>query len=118
MDLTHSSRESWSLLRKLGAAQPSWRESMVSPNSISNILFKTSNIKPEKLENLKIKYDFKEVINSCVEESESMEDFRMEDVENAIKLVKSGKAVGVDGILPEFLKYLGLKSKTWLTSFF
>lgn len=104
--------------RKLGAAQPSWRESMVSPNSI---LFKTSNIKPRKLENLKIKHDFKEVINSCVEKSESMKDFRMEDVENAMKLVKSGKAAGVDGVdgvLPEFLKYLGLKSKAWLASFF
>jgi hypothetical protein len=118
MDFTHSSREIWSLLRKLGAAQPSWRESKVSPNSISNILFKTSNIKPGKLENLKIKHDFKEVINSCVEKSESMEDFRMKDVENAMKLVKSGKAAGVDGILPEFLKYLGLKSKAWLASFF
>lgn len=90
MDFTHSSRESWSLLRKLGAAQPSWRESMVSPNYISNILFKTSNINPGKLENLKLKHDFKEVINSCVEKSESMEDFRIEDEENAMKLVKSG----------------------------
>jgi len=35
-------------------------------------------------------------------------------VETALKLVKSGKAAGVDGILPEFLKYLGFNSKVWL----
>lgn len=118
MDFTHSSRESWSLLRKLGTAKATWREHKVKPNAISNIIFKSSNIKPSKLEKLKIKTDFKEVLSSCIEKSESMEDFGWEEVETALKLIKNGKAAGVDGILPEFLKFLGPKGNAWLTNFF
>lgn len=35
-----------------------------------------------------------------------------------MKLVKSGNAAGVDGILPEFLKFLGPKCNVWITNFF
>jgi len=48
MEFTHLSRKSWSLLRKLEAAQTSWKASKVSPNSISAILHKTANIKTQK----------------------------------------------------------------------
>ncbi|KAL4153463.1 hypothetical protein QTP88_001296 [Uroleucon formosanum] len=118
MDFTHSSRESWSLLRKLGAAKETWKEHKVTPNAISNIIFKSSNIKPSKLEKRNIKHDFKEVLSSCIEKSESMENFGREEVKAALKLVKSGKAAGVDGILPDFLKFLGPKGKAWLTNLF
>ncbi|KAL4153411.1 hypothetical protein QTP88_001244 [Uroleucon formosanum] len=118
MDFTHSSRESWSLLRKLGAAKETWKEHKVTPNAISNIIFKSSNIKPSKLEKRNIKHDFKEVLSSCIEKSESMENFGREEVKAALKLVKSGKAAGVDGILPDFLKFLGSKGKAWLTNLF
>jgi len=42
-------------------------------NYISNIFFKTLNIKPLKFKKLKIKQDFKEVINGCVDKFENME---------------------------------------------
>jgi len=52
LDFTHSSRRSWALLRKLGGAQPVRKEKRVTANDISNVLFKTSNIKPNKQEKL------------------------------------------------------------------
>lgn len=47
-----------------------------------------------------------------------MEDFGWEEVEAALKLVKNGKAAGVDGIRPEFLKFLVPKGNAWITNFF
>jgi len=47
-----------------------------------------------------------------------MENCIWEKVVVALKPVKSGKTAGVDCILPEFLKFLGPKGSTWITSFF
>jgi len=35
-----------------------------------------------------------------------MNDFGVEEVEAALRLLKNGKAAGVDGILTEFLKHI------------
>jgi len=50
LDFMHSSRRSWALLRKLEGSQPVRNEKGVRANDISNIFFKTSNIKPNKQE--------------------------------------------------------------------
>jgi hypothetical protein len=60
IDLTHSSRKSWELLRKLGVTQPSRKNGNVTVNAISSIIFKTSNIKPNKFEKSEIKRKLKE----------------------------------------------------------
>ena len=36
----------------------------------------------------------------------------------ALRLLKDGKAAGVDGVLPEFIKHIEPKSKKWLVNFF
>jgi hypothetical protein len=118
MDLTHSSRESWSLLRKLGVAQTSWKASKVSPNSISTILHKIANIKLKKPDKMKVKADYMEELQLCADKSENMKDFRVEEVKAALNLLKNGKAAGEDGILPEFLKHMGIKGKFWLARLF
>jgi hypothetical protein len=41
-------------------------------------------------------------------------DFAKNDIDIALKAVKNGKAAEADGILPEFIKNLGPKGKTWL----
>lgn len=97
LDFTHSSRESWSLLRKLGAAQPSYTSSKVPPNDVSII-------KPKKYEKTKIKYEYKTKLLSFVE-TEIMEDFNVADIEMALSLLKNGKAAGIDGVLPEFITH-------------
>jgi len=118
LDFTHSSRESLTLLRKLETAQPSYTESKVSPNDVSNILFKTSNTKPKKYEKAKIKYEYKTILNRSVERSEIMQDFNDADIEMALSLVKNGKAAGADGVLPVFIKHIGPKGKMWLANLF
>jgi hypothetical protein len=118
LDFIHSNRETWFLLRKLGAAQLSYTSCKVSPNDVSNILFNTSNIKPKKHEKTKIKYEYKTILNSCVEKSEIMEDFNVAEIEMALSLLKNSKAAGVDGVLPEYIKHIGQKGKIWLANIF
>lgn len=118
MDFTYSSRESWSLVKKLGAGQTSWKACKVLPNSISTINHNTTNIKFKKPKKMKVKADYKEVLKICAEKSENINDFGVEKVKATIKLLKNGKAADIDGILPEFLKYLGTKGKFRLTRFF
>lgn len=114
----HSSRKSWALLRRLGAAQPIRKEGEVSANDVASILFKTSNIKPSKHEKIEIKKKFATALGECVEKSTCMEDFSEGEVTDAMKLVKKNKVAGVDGILPEFIKNLGPKGRRWLSKFF
>lgn len=45
-----------------------------------------------------------------------MTDFTGEEVLNTLKSVKIGKAAGIDGVLPEFLKNLGPKSTKWIAT--
>jgi len=47
-----------------------------------------------------------------------MNDFGMEEVEAALRLLKNDKAAGVDDILPEFFKHMSIKEKFWLTRLF
>lgn len=47
-----------------------------------------------------------------------MNDFGVEEVEVALMLLKNGKAADVDGILPKFLKHMGIKGKFWLARLF
>ena len=65
-----------------------------------------------------MKADYKEEFQLCAEKSENMKDFGVEEVEAALRLLKNGKAAGEDGILPEFLKHMGIKGKFWLARLF
>jgi len=47
-----------------------------------------------------------------------MNDFGVEEVEAALRLLKNDKAAGEDGILPEFLKHMGIEGKFWLARLF
>lgn len=40
----------------------------------------------------------------------------MRDIKFVLKLIKNGKAAGINGIMSENLKYLGPSSKVWLAS--
>lgn len=116
MNHTHSSRKSWALLRKLGAAQPSRKVRCVVASDIANLLFRTSNIKSQKCEKTAARKELTELLNLCEENTALMTGFTDEEVLNELKAVKNGKAAGTDGVLPEFLKNLGPRSIKWIAT--
>lgn len=83
----------------------------------SKYYFEDLKHKAIEVRKIKDKNDFKKVLNSCVEKSKSMENFRLRNVKTALKQVKFGKADSINRILSEFLKYLGLKGSVWIESF-
>lgn len=69
MDYTHSSRKRWTLLRKLGAAQPSRKVGSIAASDIANLFFKTSNIKPQRSEKTEARKELTELFKLCEEKS-------------------------------------------------
>jgi len=118
MDSSHSSRKSWDLLRKLGASQQTRKENSITPNAVESNLFKTSNIKPTKQKNVSIANEYKKELERCKDRSTLIDSFIEKYVQIALKNVKNGKAAGADGILAEFIKNLGPKSRSWIARFF
>lgn len=60
MNFTHSSRKSLALLRNLRATHSSRQSNNVIANAISSIIYKTSNNKPNKIKNSKVRMKFNE----------------------------------------------------------
>jgi uncharacterized protein YcbK (DUF882 family) len=46
------------------------------------------------------------------------DEFSIEELETALLSVKPGKAAGLDGVYPEFIKNSGRKTKEWLVRIF
>lgn len=98
LDFIHSSRKSWALLRKLGAAQPTRKEICVNANAISANLYKISYIKPSKMESIRTKRSPKIALDNLVDKSEMMNDFITDEINAVLLKIKNGKAAGNDGI--------------------
>ena len=120
MNFTHTSRSSWSLIRKLGAAnQLSNPTPKISPNSIASRLVNVSNsIKLTKNEVRKMKQSLHKQRKSTPPSVDLSEPFKVEELTAAINKMKCRKAAGFDGIYPEFIKHLGSLALNWLLCFF
>lgn len=66
---THSNRESWALLGKLGTIQSTHKENHVRVNTISSAIFKVSKIKLSKKEKIMIKRLYKSEFDKAEEKS-------------------------------------------------
>jgi len=67
---------------------------------------------------MKVKADYKKELQFYAEKSENMNDLGVEEGEAVLRLLKNVKAASEDGILPEFLKHMGIKGKFWLERLF
>lgn len=119
LNFTHSSRESWSLLKKLGETHlRSRKPTRISPDQISMKILETSKIKVTKEQKKKLRGNMDLSQAECVEEPTLVGRVTENEVLNALQHTKSAKAAGVDEILPEFLKNMGEKGVTWLAKLF
>lgn len=118
MDFSHSSQKSWDLLRKMGAAQPTWKENAITANAPESNFFKTSNIKLTKQRNFMINRIYKKELENYKEKSTLINDFIEEEVDHALKNVekrKSGRCLrNTTGIY----KNLGSRNRLCFAHFF
>ena len=122
LNFTHSSRKSWSLIRRLGAAQkpPAQTRPAVSPNAVASHLLQVAKAPLMKEHRRQVRDEWRQYCRQKAVgvDGDSTEEFTESELEAVLRTVKSGTAAGYDNILPEFLKHLGPKAKTWLAAFY
>ncbi|KAE9532084.1 hypothetical protein AGLY_010286 [Aphis glycines] len=104
LDFRHSSREAWSLLKKLGGKQHTRRaETSISPNQRHTI---------------QIRKRFRDLKKECTQTHELSAPYSVAEITTALKDLKPGKAAGPDGMHPEFLINCGPNTRRWLSKFY
>uniref|UniRef100_H3AA56 Endonuclease/exonuclease/phosphatase domain-containing protein n=1 Tax=Latimeria chalumnae TaxID=7897 RepID=H3AA56_LATCH len=110
MDVSRSSRKAWTLIRKLGAAQnpPYTWQQKVSLNSVATHLTNIAKADKDKTfeESIKKKewHQYKQFLQ--LDQDESFQPFSREEIERALKSMKTGKACSFDNVSPELLQHL------------
>ena len=118
MNFTHSSRSSWSLLKKLGETNhQNQQTSEISANSVASHLVNVSNLVILPRNIMKNMRRLLKKQRKSPASEELSRPFDIEELMAAIKMMKTRKAAGFDGIYPEFIKNLGNFSLQWLLSF-
>jgi hypothetical protein len=119
MDSARSSRKSWALIRRLGAAQqpPKKNHPPVRANAVAAHLIQVAKAPTDKQFVRRIRDQQRHFMRYTPDKNEPPP-FSASDIDSALKLVKAGTAPGYDNIHPEFLIHLGPKARTWMSSFF
>lgn len=112
IDMKNNSYKAWRLLRKLNSEKVKQQEYInVKPNEIARQLILNGRTK-NKHTKFKIQRSIEHEINHF------QELFRIEELDEAISMLKLKKAAGVDDILSEQIKQFGPKTKEWLLNMF
>lgn len=119
MNFKRSSRKSWNLMRKLGeAANPVKIDINMNPEKISSKIKQNSKKGRGNMTiHRQIKTKFRRIKSSLQENPELEHPFTIDELNIAIGVTKIGKAAGLDGIYPEFIKHLGKRARIWLLKF-
>lgn len=120
LDFTHSSKKSWTLLRKMGgAAAPTTGDNAVNPEEIAKRLQQLTKTGPmDRAVAKSIRKGNIEKAGKLTPHETLSKPFTISDLQTAQRSTKCGKAAGLDEIYPEFLAHLGKRAKRWLTSFY
>jgi hypothetical protein len=119
LDFTRSSRKSWALIRRLGAAQcpPKTKHPPVRANAVAAHLIKVAKAPSDKKFERRVRGQWRTFLRSdTTKVAPSV--FTTQEIHTALPLVKAGTTPGYDNMHPEFLKHLGPKGQKWLAAFF
>ena len=119
MNFTHSSRKSWALIRRLGAAQqpPKSTHPSVSANAVAAHLIHVAKAPHDKKFERQVCMQGRTFLHQMSDKS-LPHPFTEEEISTALQKTKQTTAPGYDNIHVEFLKNLGPKACTWLSKFF
>lgn len=109
------SRKGWRFLRHLGeSSTPMKTRTGIDPNQIASVILGNSKkISPEKHWKRFIQSKLKNLKRNLPLTSEYDRPFSIEELEMAINSMKMGKAAGLDGLYPEFLRHMGKRAKNF-----
>jgi len=119
-DFKHSSRKAWALLRKLGGngKYRANKENQVNPNLVADRIVNLSRATLDKQATKDIKAKLRNLKIVSNERTAQAAPFSIEEISEAILMIKPGKAAGLDNIYPEFIKHTGPRARAWLMKFF
>ncbi|XP_049814006.1 uncharacterized protein LOC126260712 [Schistocerca nitens] len=119
LDFTDSSRKSWGLLWKLGGAITPRRSAVdVDPSEIATAMKQTSKIRLKTEEKKRISRNLTKELANNPTNLDIVKAVDVEEITQALTLMKTGKAAGPDEILPEFLRELGPIGRKWMAKLF
>ena len=110
LDLTHSSRKAWNLLRHLGSLAPTqYQPPKVTANEVAVRLLCNFKVSTTKEAQREVRKEMSQATRQSNCSSPISSQYTRADADKGLAVTKAKKAAGVDGIFPEFLKNLGLK---------
>ena len=115
MEMSRNSRKTWNLIRKLNndPASPKQQHYPVTANQVANQLLINEQRKGKEPPIVKFKNTDGENNNLNLTSP-----FTSQELNDAITTLKTGKAIGLDGIFTEELKHFGLVARKWLLKLF
>ncbi len=118
MDFSRSSRRSWALVRRLGAAEraPQASHPPVTADAVAAHLVRVAKIPSDRKQSECVRREWRCFLKTCTD-NEALSHFTAEEISSALQHMKSGSAPGYDNIHPEFLKNLGPRATLWLSKF-
>ena len=122
MNFTKSSRKSWSVIRRLVAAQnpPRTCHPPVKADAVASHLLQVARAPVNKKHKRRVQVEWRYFLRHAPDKSLPPA-FTVDEIYQALQNMKSwhcSGSPGYDHVHPEFLKNLGPRVQTWLSRFF
>ena len=117
INMTHNSKKAWATIDKLNSEkEPQPRLAAVTPNQVAHQLM--LNGKPHNKERGYLKQMRQDMDRIMQDSDNNFRLFTLEDLNAAMKHLKSGRAAGLNGITTEIISHFGDETKAWLLLLF
>ena len=118
MDMTRSSRHAWQTIKKIDPDKYQPRSAPpIGADEVAKEIKQRGQHIPDHSFEKKMRKEYQKTFNSLPKtDSQITSPISAEDMSEAIKSIKNGKAAGIDGIYPDMITHLGPKAKEWLAT--
>ena len=91
---------------------------ILAGNEVAHQLLLNGSVKKDRKQAKHIQKQQRAALSDCPETSNLSQSFTTDEIINALKATKAGKAAGPDGIFPDMLKNIGPAAVRWLQAFY
>lgn len=118
LDMRHSSRHAWQLIKKLEPKDNVNKTApVISADEVAKEIKQRGRHIPDHVFERKIRKEYNRIWNSLPKDGSMWTlPISYTEIDTAIKDMKNGKAAGIDGIYPDMITHLGPAAKQWLAS--